>query len=39
MPPVSPRRGAPWPVEGWAAIAAAGFILLVALATLPRLPW
>jgi hypothetical protein len=36
---ISPRRRTSLPVEGWAAIAAVGFILLIVLATLPRLPW
>ncbi|MGA7487693.1 MAG: hypothetical protein WBW74_12255 [Xanthobacteraceae bacterium] len=39
LPPGTPRRRPPWPMEGWAAIAAVGFILLIVLATLPRLPW
>lgn len=39
LPPIAPRRRAPWPVEGWAAVAAVGFILMILLATLPRVPW
>jgi hypothetical protein len=27
------------PLEGWAAIAAVAFILLIVLATLPGIPW
>ena len=27
------------PIEGWVAIAAAAFILLIVLATLPGIPW
>jgi hypothetical protein len=27
------------PLEGWAAIAAAAFILLIVIATLPAIPW
>jgi hypothetical protein len=27
------------PIEGWIAIAAAGFILLIVIATLPGIPW
>ena len=27
------------PIEGWAAIAAAAFILLIVIMTLPGIPW
>jgi hypothetical protein len=27
------------PIEGWVAIAAVAFILLIVLATLPGIPW
>jgi hypothetical protein len=39
LPPITARRRVSWPVEGWVAIAAVAFILLIVLATLPRLPW
>jgi hypothetical protein len=38
QPPLGAHRAA-LPIEGWAAIAAAAFILLIVIMTLPGIPW
>jgi hypothetical protein len=37
--PLGDATRAPLSVEGWAAVAAVAFILLIVLATLPVIPW
>jgi hypothetical protein len=39
QPPLAGAQRAVLPIEGWAAIAAAAFILLIVIATLPGIPW
>jgi hypothetical protein len=39
QPPLAGASRAALPIEGWAAIVAAAFILLIVIATLPGIPW
>jgi hypothetical protein len=39
QPHLAGAHRAALPIEGWAAIAAAAFILLSVIATLPGIPW
>jgi hypothetical protein len=39
QPPLAGASRAALTIEGWVAIAAVGFILLIVIATLPGIPW